>query len=438
MSSIPAEQATRHTSVDSHRDVLAELFPGAGREEVIRHWANGRHLFDKGPPKSLEERVAERFPTPEALADYAPDMLVSVYGFRGSGSEGGTDATPQELRTFQPRPISAAVPLYHAGQTIICWRLLNHLPEALQRGGDILEAIGMPRHPMAARGLQEPWNSKRLFVVSLVYSGSEKSSGLGMHFDKFDSVVVHLRGQKRWRIGRNPDLAYPIYNEEDARRLDFPPSLPRLATRLDQVGELETIEMRRGSVLLLPRGTFHTTLADGAASLSLGYHFALPTWTDVVLGALERRLTQDPFMRGNPFGTFLSSGPSVEAQEHMQQAAARATEALRDTAALLEKDLLGNLASHHQATYQLVAGAEHRLVLGDPPVIAGYGGAEREVALPAQAAALCAWLLSRGKASFRFGDAAAAVSETMSPRAVWELLQESVEAGLLHRRWGSR
>ena len=367
-------------------------------------------------------------------------MMVSVYGFqngiRGEGTA-GADAGFQDLRTFQPRSISEAVPLYHSGHTVICWRLLEHLPEALQRGADILGAIGMPRHQMAARGLKEPWNSKRLFVVSMVYTEGGSKSGLGMHFDKFDSFVVQLRGQKRWRLGRQQDLEYPIYNEDDAKRLDFPPSLPRLATRSDQLLKLETVEMRRGSVLLIPRGTFHTTLADEETSLSLGYHFVLPTWSDVVLGALERRLTQDPFMRSTPFWAFLPAGPSAEARAGMEQAAARARNALRDPAALLESDLLGNLASHHQAAYRLLLpDARDRLLPGDPPTISGYGGEGIAIALPSAAMVLCGWLLKEGQEWFKFDDAAAAAGGLMSQRDVWSLLQESVEAGLLQRRWG--
>jgi hypothetical protein len=442
MGSIQVDRSTAPVPADCRGDVFAELFPQANaRGEVMEHWADGRYLVEHGSPKSLEERVAERFPTPEALADFAPDMLVSVYGFKDSARDTGqatATADIKELRTFHPRPASEAVPLYHSGHTVICWRLLEHLPEALQRGGDILEAIGMPRHPLAARGLHEPWSSKRLFVVSMVYTNGGNMSGLGLHFDKFDSVVVQLRGQKRWRVGRTPDLVYPVYNEDDAKRLDFPPSLPRQALRSGEISEIQTIEMRRGSVLLLPRGTFHTTVADGAASFSLGYHFALPTWSDVMLGALERRLTQDPFMRGTPFNAFLSSGPSAAARDGMDQAAVRTRQALSDPGVLLERDLLGNLASHHQAAYRLPAAAQSRLLPGNPPVIAGDGDGRREVALPAEAATLCQWLLNQGQGWFVFDEAAAAAGGTMSPRAVWSLLQESVESGLLERRWGSR
>jgi hypothetical protein len=419
---------------------LAQLFPSASeRGAPLQHWADGRFLVEHGAPKDLEERIAERFPTAEALAEFAPDIPVSVYGFldvsRAEGTAGATDGV-QPLYTFPARTIREALPLYHAGHTVICWRIRDHLPDALQRGTDILESVGLPHQPMASRGLLEPWNKTSLFVVSLVYTPAGSSSGLGMHFDLFDSIIVHLRGRKRWRVGRHPYLKFPIYNEESAAKLDYPPSLPRLSTRSDLVGELEDIEMRRGSVLLLPRGTYHTTQVGDDASMSIGYHFALPTWSDVVLAALERRLTCDPLMRTTPFGAFCLSGPSSQARDRMAWAAERAREVLSDPQRLLKEDLLGNLSSHHQAVFRLAPAPSARLLLDAPPVIANYGGQGLDVKLPAEAGLLCRWILCRVPGWFDFDNALTASGGQLSPRDVWNVLQEGVEAGLLQRRWG--
>ncbi|MDT3399625.1 cupin domain-containing protein [Streptomyces sp. B1866] len=422
-------------------DALRQLFPRASERNAPRtHWAEGRHLVEHGDPKDLEERIAERFPTPEALADFAPDMKVSVYGFldknRAEGTAGATENV-QDLHTFPPTSISDAVPLYHSGHTIVCWRMLEHLPEARQRGADILEALGLPHQPVATRGLLDPWSSTWPFVLSMVYTPAGVGSGLGLHYDRFDSVVVHVRGHKRWRVGRHPFLEYPLYNEELAARLDFPPSLPRMGTQSELVTDLEVIEMRRGSALIMPRGIYHTTLADDEASLSLGYHFSLPTWSHVVLAALERRLTCDPRMRTTPLDAFGPAGPSAEAREGMAWAAERAREALDDPQKLLEEDLLGNLASHHQAAFQVEPDASARLLIAEPPVVVDYGGQGIDVELPAAAAGLCGWMLAGAPDWFGFAEALAAAERQLSPRAVWNLLQQCVEAGLLRRRWGS-
>ncbi|MFE2707166.1 JmjC domain-containing protein [Streptomyces mirabilis] len=422
-------------------DALQELFPGTSAYDAPRkHWAEGRHLIEHGDQKALEEQIAKRFSTPEALAEFAPDMEVSVYGFRDPARDEGSAAATQDVQdlyTFPPTTISDAVPLYRAGHTIICWKMLEHLPEALRRSTGILEAIGLPHQPIAARGLADPWNSAWPFVLSLVYTPAGVGSGLGMHYDRFDSVVVHLRGHKRWRVGRHPFLEFPLYNEELAARLDFPPSIPRLATHSDFVTDLEEIDMRAGSVLLLPRGIYHTTLADDEASLSLGYHFALPTWSHVLLAALERRLTREPWMRTTPFGAFGLAGPTDEARQEMAAAAERALEALADPRSLLDDDLLGNLASHHQAAFQVEPDAGARLLTAEPPVVVDYGGRGIDVELPAEAAPLCRWMLGEAPEWFDFEEALKAAEGQLSPRAVWNLLQECEEAGVLRRSWGT-
>jgi Cupin superfamily protein len=422
------------------RGALADLFPRASeRGETLDYWAKGRFLVEHGAPKKLEEPIAERFPTPEALAEVVPDIPVSVYGFRDPTGAQGSAATPDRIRVLQTFPASTirdAVPLYHAGHTVVCWHMLEYLPEALRRGTDILESIGLPCRPMAARGLTEPWNKPWLFVVSLVYTPSGASSGLGLHFDLFDSVVVQLRGYKHWRVGQHPFLDYPVYNEETAARLDYPPSLPRLATRPEFLGKLEDIEMRHGSALLLPRGTYHTTLADDVASLSIGYHFALPTWSQLVLAALERRLTQNPRMRTTPFGAFHLAGPSTAAQQGMAWAVEQVRDALSDPQQLLEADLLGNLASHHQAAFRLAPDAKARLLLDNPPAIGNYGGRGVDVELPAEASVLCRWMAGRDRGFFDFNDAITAAGQQPSAQDVWNVLQECVEAGVLERHWG--
>lgn len=424
-------------------DGLVDLFPraSASTKAPLDYWAEGSVLVEHGDRIALEERISTRCPTPKALAELDPDMIVSVYGFRDVSSRAGSAAAEQQhvqdLHTFPSRPVHEAVRLYNEGHTIVCWRMLEHLPEAQQRATDILRAVGMPTAPISSRGLPEPWDSAWPFVVSMVFSPGGQMSGLGLHYDRFDSVVVQLRGAKRWRVGRHPYLAHPIYSEESGAQLDFPPSLTRLAVRSDLVTELEDIEMRPGSALLLPRGVYHTTLADAEPSVSVGYHFALPTWSHLLVGALQLRLSRDPRMRTTPFGAFLPDGPADETRDAMRWAVGRLQEALRDPVGLLD-DLLGDVASHHQAVFRLPRTGSACLVADDPPMITNYGDLGVKVPLPRESGPLCRWLLTTSPQVFDFEDALAAAARTMSPRAVWDLLQEAVEAGLLERRWGRR
>src|SRR3981081_3202176 len=74
-----AEQQPNQLKGSAHgrprANALADLFPRASeRGAGLKHWAEGRFLVEHGAPKDLEERIAERFPTPEALADVVPDL----------------------------------------------------------------------------------------------------------------------------------------------------------------------------------------------------------------------------------------------------------------------------------------------------------------------------------------------------------------------------
>jgi hypothetical protein len=73
----------------------------------------------------------------------------------------------------------------------------------------------------------------------------------------------------------------------------------------------------------------------------------------------------------------------------------------------------------------------------EPPVVVDYGGRGIDVELPAEAAPLCRWMLGEAPEWFDFDEALKAAERQLSPRAVWNLLQECEEAGVLRRRWGT-
>src|SRR5260370_26044649 len=103
-------------------------------------------------------------------------------------------------------------------------------------------------------------------------------------------------------------------------------------------------------------------------------------------------------MRTTHFGAFALAGPTAPALERMAWAAGRAREVLADPRRLLEVDLLGNLASRHQASFRLEPEGSVRLV-ADPPAIANYAGRGLNVKLPPAPGLLCHWMFG-GKAAW--------------------------------------
>src|SRR5262249_52899652 len=58
----------------------------------------------------------------------------------------------------------------------------------------------------------------------------------------------------------------------------------------------QTIELKPGSMLFVPRGYWHSTEAQGEA-LALNFTFTAPTWIDLFTMALRSRLALSPAWR---------------------------------------------------------------------------------------------------------------------------------------------
>ena len=63
----------------------------------------------------------------------------------------------------------------------------------------------------------------------------------------------------------------------------------------------QTIELKPGSLLFVPRGYWHSTEAKGEA-LALNFTFTAPTWIDLFTTALRSRLSLSPEWRETASG----------------------------------------------------------------------------------------------------------------------------------------
>ncbi|MCX5743421.1 MAG: cupin-like domain-containing protein [Proteobacteria bacterium] len=123
----------------------------------------------------------------------------------------------------------------------------------------------------------------------LVYA-TPAAGGTAAHFDQNVNFVVQLHGTKTWWLARNTHVTQPLTRHTIGQPVD-----PELSTyaRLPMPDELPAsrveIVLEPGSVLYVPRGTWHATRATTAA-LSLNFTFSPPTWIDVFTAALRSRL----------------------------------------------------------------------------------------------------------------------------------------------------
>jgi 50S ribosomal protein L16 3-hydroxylase len=133
--------------------------------------------------------------------------------------------------------------------------------------------------------------SNLTYARSLIYAIA-KGKGTAAHFDQNINFVLQVSGTKKWWIAPNTSVRNPT-----ERHTLGHPIAPELASYMDGEFPKEFPEnakeyiLKPGSVLFLPRGTWHKTLAETDA-LSLNFTYSAPTWIDLMTAALRGRLTQ--------------------------------------------------------------------------------------------------------------------------------------------------
>ena len=144
----------------------------------------------------------------------------------------------------------------------------------------------------------------------LLYATPE-GKGTAPHFDQNINLVLQVRGTKKWSVAPNEHVSNPMTRHTMGLSMDpelqsysqapMPTSMP--------AGSEEFI-LNPGSLLFIPRGSWHTTEAETDA-LSLNFTFNAPSWIDLFSAALRGQLARSSEWRETADGFFDEEGFSM-------------------------------------------------------------------------------------------------------------------------------
>ena len=124
--------------------------------------------------------------------------------------------------------------------------------------------------------------SEKLRINSYYSPGG--AQGFGLHYDSHDVLVVQTGGSKTWSLGA---ISHPFPLESQPFTNFEPPS-----------GDLTEINLRKGDVLFVPRGMWHSAKAESTPSLHLTIGIYHRTGIDF-LEELVEAARRDAGMRRN-------------------------------------------------------------------------------------------------------------------------------------------
>lgn len=183
------------------------------------------------------------------------------------------------------------------------------------------EDIGpyVPGAPEFLRGLETELGLNEGSLVMSAFA-SPHQDGLGCHYDAQDVISIQLLGTKRFHYAPVQEVAVPYgtqyipggkpYDDMYAQAQNGFPDNKNV--------KFETAEMKPGTVLFLPRGTWHYTEA-GEPSLSLSITISPPTLLDCAMEQIRWLLLQDSAWREPLYGATASGALHENLRAHAQR-----------------------------------------------------------------------------------------------------------------------
>jgi len=132
---------------------------------------------------------------------------------------------------------------------------------------------------------------------------SPPGDGAACHYDTEDVISIQLTGSKAFHVAPVEEVRYPVGMQYSPGSAPYTDLYPQVAGRFPEWkdAKFECVEMRPGSVLFMPRGTWHRTEAD-EPSLSITIALRPPSAAELILENLRWLLLQDAAWRKPLYG----------------------------------------------------------------------------------------------------------------------------------------
>ncbi len=133
---------------------------------------------------------------------------------------------------------------------------------------------------------------------------SPPGDGLACHYDAEDVISIQLAGRKRFHLAPVAELPAPYGMQYGPGSAAYEDLYPQITGAFPdwQDAHFETVDMAPGSVLFMPRGTWHRSEAL-SESLAVSIILRPPTLIDSALEQLRLMLLQDERWRRPLYGT---------------------------------------------------------------------------------------------------------------------------------------
>ena len=210
---------------------------------------------------------------------------------------------------------------------------------------------------------------------------SPPGDGAACHYDTEDVISIQLTGSKAFHVAPVEEVRYPVGMQYSPGSAPYTDLYPQVAGRFPEWkdAKFECVEMRPGSVLFMPRGTWHRTEAD-EPSLSITIALRPPSAAELILENIRWLLLQDAAWRKPLYGACGETAQKEPAMDAAGQLLERLPGQLRSLStrslelALMPED---KRLEHIDADSRFVSLPNASLQAGD--VTLGKGGEQIQV-----------------------------------------------------------